>query len=89
MEEEFERRKMRFPFLTVDRNFMVNVNHIVWFDWHSDQTMTICLSVPGPQGESQINIKNLQTINEFLALYTEPVPPREPDPPSSEDDMPL
>ena len=58
--------KTVYPFLTLDKNFVINVNHIVWFELHSDQTITVGLSVPGPRGEAHINIKQPETLAAFF-----------------------
>jgi len=64
--------KSSYPFWTIQNNYVLNVNHIVWFQMHSDGTLTICLSSPGPEGDSQINVKEPQAIKDFVAFVTLP-----------------
>ena len=59
-----------YPFLTVAHNFVINLQQVVWFELHSDGTVTVCLSQPDPQGEHHINLRDKNTVKDFLAATT-------------------
>jgi hypothetical protein len=58
------------PFWAIEKNFVINVNHIAWFQKHSDNSLTICLSTEGPNGSAQINVTNVDAIEAFMRFVS-------------------
>ena len=63
----------RYPFWCIEKNYVINLNQVVWFQKHSDETLTVCLSSKGPYGKPQIQVSDKAAIAAFSALMSTPV----------------
>jgi hypothetical protein len=59
-----------YPFWAIDKNYVINLDHVVWFQKHSDGKLTVCLSSKGPYGTDQIEVSDRAAIAAFITLIS-------------------
>lgn len=57
------------PFVGIGDDTVINVDHIVWFRLEKGGTLTVRLSVPGPDGEDIMQLDRKSVAAKMLLGY--------------------
>jgi hypothetical protein len=55
-------------FLGVAPGLFINVTHVVWMRHEKDESLTLYLSAPGPDGKNAVNVKDKRVLDGLASV---------------------